>query len=101
MSAPTPIHWLGAAVAACAGKLWSELVHAYAMAGQAAAGMPCFLPDPSGTGERAVRPDRRLTQESGRAPSLDLHAAATQRAMVNPGRFKNFDVECHSDDATS
>ena len=101
MSAPTLLHWLDAAIASCAARFWSELVHAYALAGQAAGGGPCFLPDPSGTGERAGGLGRCLTQESGRAPSLDLHAAATPRTMVDSGYFKNFSVECDADDNAS
>ncbi len=63
MGTRTLLDRLDAALASCAAKLWSELLVAFALAGQCAGGVRCF------------------PQMDGQATSADLPAGAATRGL--------------------
>ena len=85
MGTRTLLDRLDAALASCAARLWSELLEALAVAGQAAAGVRCFPPDPPGADERSVGLDRTFREGGERATSFGLPADTATRAMAASG----------------
>jgi len=85
VNAGTFLDRLDAALVSGAAKLWSELLQALALAGQSAAGVRCFPPDPPDADERSVGLDRSFLQKGMRAASRDWPADVSTHAIADPG----------------
>ena len=89
MGTRTLLDRLDAALVSCAVKLWSELLDAFALAGQCAGGVRCFPPDPFAADERPIELDQDLLRTGELATPLDLPAGVTEHAMADPGCAKD------------